>query len=142
MVSNFNDAVKLLEKPDSIITPNYDNVSESFESKKFKYCYIKGITFEKYNDSLVFRSIDLSKSGNWYLSYGKIKFDSETTMDEFAKSFPKSVDENILHGTDMDKYLSISVKTARRGSSINEQWVFMFEQSHNKLIQIDYWIDD
>ncbi|MBS1532457.1 MAG: hypothetical protein JSU01_19295 [Bacteroidetes bacterium] len=142
IISHFKNAKELLGKPDSMITPNYTDVSNSYNDEKFKYCYFKGVTFEKYNDTLVFRNIEFKKSSNWFMSYRGIKFDKETTIADIEKLFPMSLKNNSLSGTDMDKFLIITVRTAKPGIDNADNWVFTFEEKHDKLIKLEYWIDD
>jgi hypothetical protein len=140
MVSEYKVALIRLGKPDSIITPDYSNVSESYWDGKFKYCYFKGMQFEKYKDSLAFRSIDFTKSPGWYLSYKAFKLDHKTTMEDFTKLFPHSVENKELHGTGMDKNQWIRVEASPDSSET--AWIFLFDRNNGKLISIDYWIDD
>lgn len=68
MLYNLKEAEEKLGKADSIITPDYENVSSSFfNNKSFKYCYFRGITFEKSGDTLAFMSIDFTKASTAYL---------------------------------------------------------------------------
>ena len=57
MISSFKAVVKQLGKPDRIDTLA-DGTNGSYFNKKFQYCYFKALTFEKYNDTLVFSGID------------------------------------------------------------------------------------
>src|ERR1035437_10119079 len=46
LVTNTKDLYQLLGQPDSIVTPDYDDVSVRFyDLKEFKYAYIKGSEF-------------------------------------------------------------------------------------------------
>ena len=140
MVSYYKTALVTLGKPDSIITPDYSNLSESYWEGKFKYCYFKGMQFEKYKDSLAFRSIDFTKSSGCFLSYKRINFNDETTIGDFSKIFPNSAENKELHGTSMDKNQWIRVEASPDSSEA--AWVFLFDRNTGKLISVEYWIDD
>ncbi|HEY9002001.1 MAG TPA: hypothetical protein VIM89_11660 [Mucilaginibacter sp.] len=140
MINSFKATTIKLGKPDSIITPDSSNVSQSYKEGEFKYCHFKGVLFEKYQDSLVFRSIDLPKSPEWYLSYKRSKFNSNTTIEDFKKLFPNSVENNELHGTSMDKNQWIRI--AASSDLSDAAWVFLFDRNSGKLKSIEYWIDD
>ncbi|MBS1521879.1 MAG: hypothetical protein JST50_12830 [Bacteroidetes bacterium] len=140
MMSSFKATIIKLGKPDSIITPDSGNISQSYKKGEFKYCHFKGVLFEKYQDSLVFRSIDLPKSPGWFLSYKRSKFSSNTTIDSFKKLFPNSVEDNELHGTSMDENQWIRIAASPDVS--DTAWVFLFDRNSGKLKSIEYWIDD
>ncbi|MBV8390296.1 MAG: hypothetical protein JO080_10895 [Mucilaginibacter sp.] len=140
MMSSFKATTVKLGKPDSIITPDYNNVSQSYKEVEFKYCHFKGVLFEKYQDSLVFRSINLSKSPGWFLSYKRRKLSSNTTIGDFKKLFPNSIENNELHGTSMDKNQWIRIAASQDVS--DTAWVFLFDRDSGKLKTIEFWIDD
>src|SRR5688572_14303724 len=48
MQSSFKKLKVTFGKPDSIITPDMNDVCASAYDKKFDWCHIKGLTFEKY----------------------------------------------------------------------------------------------
>jgi hypothetical protein len=140
MASSFKRLVTMWGKPDSIVTPDYENISTSYFDGDFKYCYYKDIQFEKKGDSTAFRSIDFRKSKGAYLLNGKMKLSNATTIDDFKKLFPKTIENNELHGTDMDKDQWIRVATSSNYS--DDAWIFLFDRNNGKLLSVDYWLDD
>ena len=140
MVSDFKAAVNRLGRPDSTIVPDYNDVSASYWDGKFKYCYFRGVQFEKYHDSIAFSSINFAKSPEWFLSYRNIKFNGKTTIDDFKMFFPSSVANKELHGTSMDKNQWIRVESSPDSS--DTAWIFLFDRNNGKLISVEYWIDD
>ncbi|HZX59840.1 MAG TPA: hypothetical protein VFE54_13985 [Mucilaginibacter sp.] len=139
LISSYSDLVNKLGKPDSTSKPDSDEISNSFYNKKFKYCYIKGLQFEKYNDTLVLRNIDFRKSNGLYINSNRAKISNETTIDDFKKLFPDAAENNQLSGTDLDEYLSISLSASRK--HLNERWIFTFRWKDHRLIKLEYLID-
>ncbi|MGZ3763902.1 MAG: hypothetical protein ACXVB0_12520 [Mucilaginibacter sp.] len=133
MISNFKYVVSRLGKPDKIDTLS-EGVNGSYFNRKFQYCYFKGVTFEKYHDTLVFSEIDFSKPTATYLTDGRIRFDSSSKDLDFKKMFPYSFENNELHGTSMDVYEYISLATSRNKS--NDAWGFTFHRKNGKLWMI------
>ena len=140
MVSHFKTALAEFGKPDSVITPDYSDMGETYWNGKFKYCYFKGLQLEKYHDSLAFKSINFGKSPGWFISYKNVKFDGKTTIEDFKRLFPISVEEKELHGTSMDKNQWIRIATSPEPT--DDAWVFLFDRNTGKLISVDHWLDD
>ncbi len=138
-ICNYVDLVNKLGKPDSTSKPDSTEISNSFYNKKFKYCYVKGLQFEQYNDTLVLRNIDFRKSNELYINTNGAKISNETTIDDFKKLFPDAAENNQLSGTDMDEYLSISLSASRK--HLNERWIFTFRWKDQRLIKLEYLID-
>jgi hypothetical protein len=130
MISSFKGVVKQLGKPDKIDTLT-EGDNGSYFNKKFQYCYFKGLTFEKYDDTLVFSEIDFSKPTSFYLTDGEIRFDSSSEDADFKKLFPYSFDNNQLSGTSMDVYEYISLATAPKKT--NDEWDFTFHTKNGKV---------
>ncbi|AYL98442.1 hypothetical protein [Mucilaginibacter celer] len=140
MLSSFKASGKELGKPDSVVTPRYEDVSVSFfNGKTFKYVYYKGLQFETENDSLAFSRVDFSKNPKLFLTTDKIKLSPATTLDEFKKLFPKSANE-ALHGTDMDKRASFRLNVAK--GNTDDAWILEFDTVSGKLLSVDYFIPD
>lgn len=136
MISSFKKVVSKIGAPDSIGKLS-DGVNGSFYAKKFQYCYFKGVTFEKYHDTLVFSEIDFSKRNNFYLTDDKKRFNNLTTGEDFKRIFPYSFENNQLSGTDMDKYQMITLKTSDNNS--DGEWDFIFDVKTKKILSIQYY---
>lgn len=140
LLSSFKTTSGILGKPDSIVTPNYEDISVSyFNGEKFKYVYYKGLQFEVVKDSLAFREIDFSKDTALYFTSDKIRLSYHTSLADFKKLFPKAADKE-FSGTDMDKYLVVGLDVAK--IPIEDKWMFWFSRDGSKLIKIEYFIPD
>ncbi|HTK18151.1 MAG TPA: hypothetical protein VL442_01495 [Mucilaginibacter sp.] len=135
MITNYKDVVSKLGMPDSIGKLSA-GVNGSFYHKKFQECYFKGLAFEKYSDTLVFSKIDFRKAKAAYLGDNKIMFGSTSTDSYFHKLFPYSFLNTELTGTDMDKYLFISLPTSSKNTS--DGWIFTFELETGALLSIEH----
>lgn len=132
MISNVKQVEDKLGKPDSLIKAGA-NVDKS------EYYFIKGLRFEKHNDTLVFSRIDFRNDTTDYLVCGNVKFDHLATLNYFGRFFPKSFN-NELSGTDMDKYIVVGLDDLEhsRGSG----WMFYFNEDRSKLLWIDHYVAD
>jgi hypothetical protein len=140
MLSSFKTTSRILGKPDSIVTPNYEDVSVSyFNGEKFKYVYYKGLQFETVKDSLAFREADFSKDTSLYFTSDKIRLGYHTTLADFKKVFPKAGD-NELHHPAMDEYIAIDLNVSNK--IFEDQWMLSFSADGGKLLKIEYYIPD
>ena len=135
MVSPYKVVISELGKPDSIGELS-EGVNGSFYHKKFQECYFKGLTFEKYNDTLIFSKIDFREAKTAYLGNNKINFRSGSTDNYFHKLFPYSFLNTELTGTDMDKYQYVGLPTSPKNTSDN--WIFMFKAETGDLLSIEH----
>lgn len=140
MLYNSKEAEEKLGKADSIITPDYENVSSSFfNNKSFKYCYFRGITFEKSGDTLAFMSIDFTKASTAYLGNDHIRLNGATSLIDFKNIFPNVADNSlIVQGLGKTKAVTLAVSK----KETEDKWLFIFNEDGNKLLRIDYWIPD
>ncbi|MFC0519060.1 hypothetical protein ACFFGT_32910 [Mucilaginibacter angelicae] len=140
MLSSFKTTSLILGKPDSIVTPNYEDIAVSyFNGEKFKYVYYKGLQFEVVKDSLVFREADFSKDTALYFTSDKIRLSRHTKFDDLKRLFPKAAsrvpsDEGKL------KYILMDVDVAKL--SMEDKWMFWFSSDGNELLKIEYFIPD
>ena len=140
MLSNIENTREQIGKPDSIITPKYEDVSASFfNGNTFKYVYYKGLEFETENDSLAFSRVDFSKNPDLYLTTDKIKLSSTTSLDEFKKLFPKSVKDQ-LPARASDTYATFRLNVAK--GNTDDAWVLEFDTITGKLLNVEYFIPD
>jgi hypothetical protein len=138
MLSSFKATSQFLGKPDSIVTPDYKDISVSyFNGEKFKYVYYKGLQFEMVKDSLAFTQIDFSKDTALYFTSDKIKLSHSTTLEAFKKVFPKAVAKE-FSGTALDKYKVIGLDVAK--SPTEDRWMFWFSRDEGRLLKIEYFI--
>jgi hypothetical protein len=129
---------QLLGKPDSVVTPDYENICVSFFARsKFKYTYWGNSLFEEYGSQIVISSIDVEKTNKIRLSAGNIFFDNTMTLERLARLYPRSVKEaQELIIDKKGKVLSVKLATAKEEGE--NAWIFHFRSG--KLVQVDYWI--
>lgn len=136
-ISNNNDISKLLGKPDTIITPNYDEICASYFGEDFKYVYIKGCIFEIYGDRAVLCSIDFRNQFDIKLKTQNLTLDHNTTLDELQKIFPNAVkNKHELFVSELGKTISIGLAPSINPS--DDHWLLLFIDG--RLIRIDYWM--
>ena len=139
MIINVQQVTNRLGKPDSIVKPDHD-ITDSFYRNKMTYYYVKGLTYEKYHDTLVFKRIDFTKDTVDNLIWSKLKFDHTSTMSYFAKVFPSS-SNNELRGTDIDKYRIFGLDDPENGNR-RSGWMFCFNENGSKILWIDHYVAD
>jgi hypothetical protein len=136
MISTSKILYASLGKPDSIITPNMDDVCVSYFDKNYKDVYIKGSTFEMCGDTVAIRSLNFRQPGLTFTA-GQLRFDNNTTMTSLAKTFPTAIKEQsnmtLAHN---EAVTAIKVQTGKMPS--DDSWILMFK--NGKLVQIDYWM--
>lgn len=140
MLYSFKTTEEKLGKADSIVTPNYEDVSSSFfNGKNFKYSYFKGITFEKSNDTIAFSSIDFTKNPAAYFGNDHIRLNNATTLSDFKKIFPNATDDS-LSVLGIGKTRAVSLAISKKETE--DKWLFIFKEDGSKLLRIEYWIPD
>lgn len=129
---------KLIGKPDSVITPDYDDICVSYFDKNFKQVYYQSTNLELFGDTLVLSTLNFKTSPNLFLQSGKLILNHKTTLQDIEKIYPKAV--KFKGETDiyqLGKFTSINLKTFKN-STIEARWILYFEK--NRLIRIDYWM--
>ncbi|SDE13139.1 hypothetical protein SAMN05216464_10463 [Mucilaginibacter pineti] len=138
MITHVQQVTNRLCKPDSIVKPDHA-INDSFYRNKMTYCYVKGLTYEKYHDTLVFKRMDFRKDTIDNLILNKVKFDYTSSMSYFGRFFPSSYN-NELRGTDMDKYLIFGLDDPENGNKSG--WMFCFNEDGSKILWIDHYVAD
>ena len=140
MITNTKDLYKLLGQPDSIVTPNYDDVSvRYYDLKEFKYAYIKESQFEIYGDTAVISFLNFEKQPDLEFKAGTLTLNHNTTIAELRKLFPKAVKERSeLIVDQMGRLMGISLETSKY--MVDAAWLLFFRK--NKLVRLDFWMPD
>ena len=140
MITNSKDLYKLLGQPDSIVTPNYDDVSvRYYDLKEFKYAYIKESQFEIYGDTAVISFLNFEKQPDLEFKAGTLTLNHNTTIAELRKLFPKAVKERSKLIVDqMGRLMGISLETSKY--MVDAAWLLFFRK--NKLVRLDFWMPD
>jgi hypothetical protein len=140
MITNSKDLYKLLGQPDSIVTPNYDDVSvRYYDLKEFKYAYIKESQFEIYGDTAVISFLNFEKQPDLEFKAGTLTLNHNTTIAELRKLFPKAVKERSKLIVDqMGRLMGIRLETSKY--MVDAAWLLFFRK--NKLVRIDFWMPD
>lgn len=140
MLYNFTKAEEKLGKADSIITPKYEDVSSSFfNGEKFRYCYFKGIMFERSNDTLAFSSVNFINDQTAYFGNDHIRLSYTTTLRDFKKFFPDATDDSLMV-VGIGKTRTVTLAVSKKETE--DKWLFIFNEGGTKLLRIDYWIPD
>jgi hypothetical protein len=138
MITRVQQVTNRLGKSDSIVKPDND-ITDSFYRNKMTYYHVKGLTYEKYHDTLVFKRIDFRKDTVDNLILKKVKFDHTATMNYFGGLFPSSFN-NELRGTDMDKYRIFGLDDPENGNKGG--WMVCFNEDGSKILWIDHYVAD
>lgn len=136
--TEYKTLTSILGKPDST-TKESSSASYFNHDEEEEYVCFKGLVYERYKDTVVFRSIDFTKSPKIYLLTDRLQLSYATMFNDLKKAYPKSFDRELI-GTDMDKYATVSINTCNSGC--DEKWILYFDSGREHLIRMDYWIDD
>ena len=140
MKTNTKDLYQLLGQPDSIVTPDYENVSIAyFDNDKFKFAYFKESEFEISGDTAVISYLNFEKQQGLVFNAGSLTLSHNTTLAELKKIFPKAVKSREKSIVDqIGKCTGISVAISKY--CCDDLWLLFFRKG--RLIRIDYWIPD
>jgi hypothetical protein len=137
-IDSYNNALTYLGKPDSMGKPDFSKGNNSYNGHDFQYCYFKGVKFEKYKDSLVFRSIKFI-TPQMFMAYPRFAFNNSVTLSDVNKNLPGVVLDT-LKGSDMDKSIVVRVNMSDDRNDTSDKWVLTFDDKTEKLFKLDYWI--
>lgn len=127
----------LIGMPDSIVSPDMNDVCVSFYDRDFKYAYLSNTQMEIYGDTAVVSSIDFRKGTKLSIKTPKLILDKNTSLVSLEKYFPKAVKEQYelkVHG--IGNTVAVSIPTSKEPS--DDSWLLFF--LNGKLIRIDYWM--
>lgn len=132
-----DELIGLLGQPDSIVTPNMNEICASYFDSDFKYVYFGDSQFESAGDEMVIRSVDFERGNTVTLNAGAIILDNSMTIDKLRAIFPKAVrdrEEIEIH----KKGKADCVRLDTSEEETDDAWLLFFRNA--KLIRIDYWI--
>lgn len=136
MIATQHTIEKRFGKPDSTAEFDADDECASFIDRHHWHVYYHGAEFEKYSDSLVFMKMSFPAAGKHSLRFGKMQFNTNTTLDDLKKKFP-TVSASIDKRTENGKtYEIIYVPLTDKNS--DDSYAFYFE--NGKLVMIRYWM--
>ena len=140
LVSNTKDLYRLLGQPDSLVTPNYEDVSVRFyDEKEFKNAYFKGSEFEIYGDTAVVCLLNFEKNPDLEFTSGTLTLNHNSTLADLKKVFPKAVrDRSKISVYEIGKCTGISLATWKYYN--DNSWLLLFQKG--RLIRIDHWMPD
>ncbi|MFC6999510.1 hypothetical protein [Rufibacter roseus] len=137
MISKTKELFSLLGKPDSLVSPDMNDVCVSFYDKDFKYAYLNNSQIEIYGDTAVFGSLYFKKESKLYLKTPKHTFDRNTSLETLEKVFPNAVKEKYeVNDYDIGKAVAVRIQTSKEPS--DDSWLLLFK--NGKLIRIDYYM--
>ncbi|GAA4928820.1 hypothetical protein [Mucilaginibacter defluvii] len=136
MESNLKKLKALFGKPDSIVTPDMNNICTSYYERKFEYYYTKGICFEKYGDAVVFSSVNFTRNPNTFLAFDKIRLDGKTHLNDIKKNFPGAdvTDIKTADGT----YTGVRLALSKTMS--DDSLLLLFDKKTGVLAQVSYYM--
>lgn len=84
-------------KPDSIITPDYNEICAAGFEEDFQYLFKDGSAFEIFKDSILFGEILFE--GNNFITYSGVTLNKHTTLSDIKHLFPQAVKQAGYEGT-------------------------------------------
>lgn len=131
------ELITLLGKPDSVVTPNMDEICTSYFEGDFKYYYFGGSQFEVSKEKAALSSIDFEADKKIKLNFGELVLDNSLTLERLAAIFPKATKDR--YEVELDKKGKyICVKLAASKKMIDNAWLLFFK--NEKLVRMDYWM--
>ncbi|TGD82910.1 hypothetical protein [Hymenobacter wooponensis] len=128
---------RLLGQPDSIVSPNMDDICVSFYDKEFKYAYFKNSLLEVYGDTAVIGTLDFRHNPKLSLHTPTMRLGQATTLEDLAKEFPQAVkDQHTINVQDLGELTAVELPTGKTAS--DDGWILFFDKG--KLVRIDYWM--
>jgi len=136
MLSTTKAVFQELGQPDSLVTPDMNEVCMPYFDKPFKFAYVKSAEFEICGDTAVISTITFRHQPQLMLQTGNVKLNSRTTLSELAKSFPIAVKEQYeLNVHKLGKVITVNLAA---GPIVTDySWLLMFKDG--KLVRIDYY---
>lgn len=129
--------IELLGRPDSLVTPNMNDICVSFFEKDLKFLYYGESQFETSGDSAVISSIHFDNNSKIKLNIGTIVLDNTMTLTKLASLYPNAVqlkeEATIDNG---EKVILVRIACSKILS--DDSWVLLFKDG--KLIRLDYWM--
>ncbi|MCD8741430.1 hypothetical protein LT679_12510 [Mucilaginibacter roseus] len=138
MESNVQKLKALLGKPDSIITPDMNNICTSFYERKFEQYYAKGVSFEKYGDTVVFSGIDFTRDPNTFLSFDEVRLDGKTNITDIKKMFPAAGAEVSDVKTADGNYSGLRLALSKTMS--DDSLLLLFDKRTGMLKSLQYYM--
>lgn len=129
--------IELLGQPDSIVTPNMDDICVTYFEKDFKFFYYQKSMFEIAGDSAAMISIHFDGDQKIKVNFGSLQLDNKMTLTKLANLFPNAVqlkEENIIDNG--DKVILVRIACSKILS--DDSWILLFKDG--KLIRLDYWM--
>ncbi|HTN20991.1 MAG TPA: hypothetical protein VL125_10965 [Pelobium sp.] len=130
----------LLGKPAIVEKPDFNDVCVSFySSENYKYLRYGDFTkFELYGDTVAPASLEFLSNPKLFLTYRNLILNSNTSISEVEKVFPKAVKfKSKINDYEMGELLSVYLKTKNR-NSLDDSWILFFKKG--KLVKIDYFM--
>jgi hypothetical protein len=131
--SKFEDFVKVIGKPDSVISFNTQTDCQFYE-EPYKYIYFQGNMFYLVKDSAIFQNIDFRKRPDLELKTPAITLNSKTTLEDVKKLFPKAVSKiRTIEGSDLPQLHLVDIGASKPYE--DEWWILFFDG--DKLVKAE-----
>lgn len=137
LLTRTEELYKLLGQPDSIITPDPNDICVSYFYAMDKYAYFGDSQFEIHGDSAVVSFVDFRTKPYIELNTPALKLNRNTTLSEIETLFPAAAKRKYVQNVwKVGEVLCISIATSN--TLLDENWLLFFRNS--KLIRIDHFI--
>lgn len=131
------DLFKLLGKPDSLVTPDMNDICVSYFDSQFQDAYFKQSNWEIHGDTAVVRILVFRDNPKIALHTPALLLSQATTLAELARHFPEAVKaRGTMNVQNWGKLTAVNLNTGKTAS--DDSWILFFEG--NKLVRIDYWM--
>ncbi|QJX47634.1 hypothetical protein HMJ29_12045 [Hymenobacter taeanensis] len=128
---------RVLGQPDSLVSPNMNDVCVSFYDQKFQYAYFKHSQLEVYGDTAVIGTLDFRSNPQLALHTSTMRLNHTTTLDDVAKEFPEAVKgQHMVTVENLGQLTAIPLATGETPG--DDAWILFFDKG--KLVRIDYWM--
>ncbi|WP_022823120.1 hypothetical protein [Hymenobacter norwichensis] len=136
MLSTTKVVFQELGQPDSLITPDMNEVCMPYFDQQFKFAYIKSTEVEVCGDTAVVDIINFQQQPQLTLQTGNIRLNSKTTLSDLAKDFPNAVrGQYELNVYKLGKVVTVNLASGPIQSDYS--WLLMFQ--HGKLVRIEHY---
>lgn len=127
--------VEIIGQPDSIVTPNMEDICVSYFDKNIQFMYFGKSQFEISGDSAVISSIHFDNTSKISLNIGSLILDNSLTLTKLTTLFPNSV--QLKEEVTIENGVRVTiVQLAESKKTSDFFWTLFFLEG--RLIRIDY----
>jgi len=127
--AKYTRLVSLFGKPDSIIRYTEE---DDFYDNPYSIVEYESMQFRLFDDESTFISRLTFENSNHFISYGKLKLNENTLIDDLKTLFPNSY--YLKDTTSSENRPLVAMRFFTDSSPTDTQWVLLFEQNRLKFI--------